>query len=53
MRLVRDLNGRATPISAGALAVFIAAYPVFDAAVGAGSGVMLSGLGPLSADRMA
>lgn len=29
------------------------AYPAFDAAVGVGSGVVLSGLGPLSADGMA
>jgi hypothetical protein len=53
MRLVRDLDGRAARISARALAVFIVAYPAFDAAVGVGSGVMLSGLGPLSADGMA
>ena len=51
--LVRDLDGRATRISRGAVAVFVVIYPAFDAAVGVGSGVVLSALGPLSADGMA
>jgi len=51
--LVRDLDGRAARISRGAVAVFVVIYPAFDAAVGVGSGVVLSALGPLSSDGMA
>ena len=46
--LVHDLDGRAARISGGAVAAFVVIYPAFDAAVGVGSGVVLSALGPLS-----
>src|SRR5690349_18499955 len=51
--VVRDLRGRPTQISRGAVCVFIVVYPAFDAAVGVSSGIIVHTLSTLEPPQRA